>query len=59
MTELKPCPFCGGKAEKITISCPKSCEPLYAVQCAKCKVYTMPGGRAVGTNPIEIWNRRV
>ncbi|MGN0138170.1 MAG: Lar family restriction alleviation protein [Candidatus Methanomethylophilaceae archaeon] len=58
-TELKPCPFCGGRAEKVVIPCPEPCEPIFAVQCTQCKITTMPGGRMVNTAPIEIWNRRV
>lgn len=37
MAELKPCPFCGGKAERIVYPLPK-CSHYYAVRayCLKC-----------------------
>lgn len=60
MTELKPCPFCGGKAELIKI--PVSPYPdKYYVRCSNqndCKVaaHTYMGGTA--EEAIEDWNRR-
>ena len=55
--ELKPCPFCGGKAKYIYQM------PLNAVQCQKCKVFgkticdlfEQQDGKA---EAIKLWNRR-
>lgn len=57
MTELKPCPFCGGKAKFVYHM------PYNAVRCTKCKtygktvvdMYEQQDGRA---EAIEAWNRR-
>ena len=57
MTELKPCPFCGGKAKYIYRM------PYNVVKCTKCKVfgktivdsYEQQDGKA---EAIEAWNRR-
>lgn len=57
--ELKPCPFCGGKAGKVRnyqmhaacLSCPPTSEFIHpAIQCLRC------GGVMMGTS--EMWNRR-
>lgn len=53
-TELKPCPFCGGKAyiDKVTDDYPN-----YVVRCCDCRCSTrwaQPSDVAA-----EIWNRRV
>lgn len=55
--ELKPCPFCGGKARLVYA------QPYNAVQCTKCKVfgktivdaYEQRDGQI---DAIEAWNRR-
>lgn len=57
MAELKPCPFCGGKAKYVYQM------PYNAVKCTKCKVfgktivdsYEQQDGKA---EAIEAWNRR-
>ena len=57
MAELKPCPFCGGKAKYIYSM------PYNAVKCTKCKVfgktivdsYEQQDGKA---EAIEAWTRR-
>lgn len=60
MIKLKPCPFCGGKAEKVEnyrmhvtcFSCPPTSESINpAIQCTSC------GGVMMGTS--ERWNRRI
>ena len=49
--ELKPCPFCGGEAERI------ECLSGVFVQCHKCRVSTsVSSSRGVAT---RTWNRRV
>ena len=58
MSELKPCPFCGGKAKYVYAM------PYNAVKCTKCKTfgkiivdsYEQMDGKA---EAIEAWNRRV
>ena len=57
MAELKPCPFCGGKATYVYHM------PYNAVACKKCKAttrvftdyYEQQDGKA---EAIEAWNRR-
>ena len=57
MAELKPCPFCGGKASYVYS------EPYNAVKCRKCKTwgktvvdrYEQQDGKA---KAIKAWNRR-
>ena len=67
MTDLKPCPFCGGKAEirekRVHVAdwFGKDYRVMYRVACKKCKANT--GGYAAGIEgkewtAIERWNRR-
>lgn len=57
MTEIKPCPFCGGKAELITTA--YGLAEKYSVQCKKknCRGRTR---KPVGAKHVAIgeWNRR-
>lgn len=57
--ELKPCPFCGGKAEMVTeYSDPFECGGvIYCVDCGA-KIEFGCGGE-VRLNAVEAWNRRV
>ena len=52
MTELKPCPFCGGKP--ITDN-PDLC--IYAIYCDDCGAY-LSGDVALGEDVSEMWNKR-
>jgi Lar family restriction alleviation protein len=55
--ELKPCPFCGGKARYVYSM------PFNAVKCPKCKIF---GPTVIDTyeqadgkeESIQLWNRR-
>ncbi len=48
-TELKPCPFCGGKAEIYEVIFD------WCVFCQKCYVRAR---RSYKANVIKVWNRR-
>ena len=50
MSELKPCPFCGGKA-RLDIDL-----EWYYVYCTKCQAQVEGDWRA---EAIKMWNRRV
>lgn len=50
MEELKCCPFCGGEAEIVTLSCSSGGTPCYCFRCTKCG-----GIRRFGTlNPADL-----
>lgn len=59
MTELKPCPFCGAKAELVIMS---ETDGTWEVQCTKCSACS-PNGPTAGAwteeEAIEAWNQRV
>lgn len=52
MPDLKPCPFCGGKAELF-----HSYDGYYCVQCTVCYCSTLNFRKE--QNSINFWNRRV
>ena len=57
MSELKPCPFCGGQAK--AFYCEES--GTFDVQCQACGAIPYIGYRRSGMSPdkvIEAWNRR-
>jgi len=60
MEELKPCPFCGGKA-KMMYAYRGYDEMMYAYQCwARCKKCGAEmAGAMLKSNAIKRWNRRV
>ena len=56
MTELKPCPFCGGEALARPNLPTYGCDVMYYAGCKKCKVRTPL--RWAMEDAIEDWNRR-
>ena len=52
MTELKPCPFCGGEA-----NVEEAYMNIFVVACSGCSVITAIYNNA--EKAIEAWNRRV
>ena len=55
MSELKPCPFCGGEAELV------DCEAFFYVRCSnhdECKIFVITEDMETKEDAIAIWNRR-
>ena len=57
MEELKPCPFCGGKADLVDYGLTGR---MKVVQCSDCGARTRAFDPKVkcGENAIDAWNRR-
>lgn len=53
--ELKPCPFCGGKAIKSAFSW-GNIDDEYTIQCTVCGIRTTVSKLE---EAIKLWNRRV
>ena len=53
MTELKPCPFCGGEAELNLLL------GNYCVTCKSCMGAIFPAAGMTEEEAIELWNRRM
>ncbi len=53
MSELKPCPFCGGKAKIILL---KGINAKY-IQCENCRISTEVSSE--DKTLIELWNRSI
>lgn len=51
MTELKPCPFCGGKAVYKKLQLGGS-----VIECIYCNIFV---GEVFGDDVVKAWNRRV
>jgi hypothetical protein len=60
MAELKPCPFCGGSAERKTITHAFG-HTMYYVQCSNDKCAISPTTIAYKSKGFDVkaWNRRV
>ena len=61
MSELKPCPFCGGEAVEFTWKHDLSNSYMAVVRCDVCKVRAERGfgaEEAVKAEAIEAWNTR-
>lgn len=57
--ELKPCPFCGGKA-KITDTNTEDKQHFYYIQCTKCGAAACFGNESeTKKDAIKAWNRRI
>ncbi|MGN0733702.1 MAG: Lar family restriction alleviation protein [Emergencia sp.] len=52
MTELKPCPFCGGKAEMVLFI------GNFGVGCTNCMGSMFPVNGQTKEEAIKAWNRR-
>ena len=59
MTELKPCPFCGGEARRVTVRHPSG-HLQYAICCINEKCFVCPTTAAYKTKGADAraWNRR-
>lgn len=55
--ELKPCPFCGGKARAVV---DRKTQQRHLIQCSKCKSATREFGEQEGglRKAVEFWNFR-
>jgi Lar family restriction alleviation protein len=59
MAELKPCPFCGGKAGLISIKAFEWCDYSYIARCENPNCEVSPGVKKLEKKEaIEAWNRR-
>jgi Lar family restriction alleviation protein len=59
-TELKPCPFCGGKAELVKDRMALSFADSFFIRCdnADCYVKPQTPHRLSKDDAVNIWNRR-
>lgn len=55
MSELKPCPFCGGEAKLENLSLVTD-RAFWVVHCSKCRVSTPCESKK--ERVLKIWNRR-
>ena len=52
MSELKPCPFCGGKANKVKFG------QIQMFECKKCRAVVSFCGAESEPKATKAWNRR-
>jgi Lar family restriction alleviation protein len=60
MAELKPCPFCGGKAKRVIFKDKKTDDVWHGVRCSNCNCvgfYIDPQYETEATAIVK-WNRR-
>ena len=58
MSELKPCPFCGGNSKNVKLrNIAVKTKEVFYVECAVCRVRTMV--ELDNDTVIEKWNSRV
>lgn len=57
MKRLKPCPFCGGKAKRLTY--PYNGKDVYVVMCNECKSRSPMYLENAKEHAVTIWNNRV
>lgn len=60
MSDLKPCPFCGGEAMRKTVISPFANEPWHYVSCEnpRCRVEVVTAAYAKQRDATKAWNRR-
>lgn len=63
MTQLKPCPFCGGRAKYVDLGDPDDFSD-WDVECTKCGIVMICPGKEEGCTTTKreakaAWNRRV
>lgn len=54
MTELKPCPFCGGKPVEHY-----PCGTAYGIECESCHIGTAYVRLSDYQQSVDAWNRRI
>lgn len=58
MTELRPCPFCGGKVKLVT-DLTQTKDPVYCFECEDCGVLVYMDDLNDKDKSIKAWNNRV
>lgn len=59
MSELKPCPFCGGKATVQTRKDKEAGQTFYGCMCKNTGCCRIPALYMTQAQAIEVWNKRV